>query len=80
VAKAKRADLPEQLAAFSPDIVTLSHDSFPQFGLRSYQIPPARAITTSIRKQQGKQFAVVFSRQSGKDEMLAQVLVWLLLT
>lgn len=80
MAKAKRAELPEKIAAFSPDIVRLSHDSFPHFRLRSYQIPPARAITESIKQQQGKQFVVIFSRQSGKDELLAQILVWLLLT
>jgi hypothetical protein len=79
VARAKRDELPGKLAAFKRDIVALSHDSFPAYGLRAYQIPPARAIARSIEMQEGKQFAVVFSRQSGKDEMLAQVLVWLLL-
>ena len=54
MAKVNRAELPEKIAAFSPDIVTLSHDSFPRYALRSYQIPPARAITTSIEQRQGK--------------------------
>ena len=79
MAKRARADLPDKIAAFCPDIVDLSHSSFPGRKLRPYQIEPAWAITASIRHQLGKQFAVVFSRQSGKDEMLAQVLVWLLL-
>ena len=80
MAKAKREDLSVQIDAFKTDVVDLSHDSFPLFKLRSYQEAPARAITTSIRDGAGKQFAVVFSRQAGKDEMLAQILVWLLLT
>ena len=80
MAKSRRVELSEKIAAFSSDIESLSHDTFPQFGLRSYQVPPARAITESIKLKQGKQFAIVFSRQSGKDEMLAQVLVWVLLT
>jgi hypothetical protein len=71
--------LSEQVAAFSPDIVSLSRDSFPRYAPRPYQIDPARAITESIRLKQGKQFVVIFSRQSGKDELLAQILVWTLL-
>jgi hypothetical protein len=80
MARAKQGELPGKLAAFKEDIVALSGDSFPGHRLRAYQEDPARAITESIRGQLGKQFAVVFSRQSGKDEMLAQILVWLLLT
>jgi hypothetical protein len=80
VAKGKRSELSGQIAAFSPDIVSLSHDSFPRYALRPYQIEPARAITESIRRTQGKQFVVIFSRQAGKDELLAQILVWTLLT
>jgi hypothetical protein len=47
--------------------------------LRPYQIPPVRAIWESIRDGLGQQFAVVFSRQSGKDELLAQLLAFLLM-
>jgi hypothetical protein len=50
----------------------------PDFALRDYQIEPARAIVESIVGRLGRQFAVVFSRQAGKDEMLAQLLVYLL--
>ena len=71
--KGKRPELPGQIAAFSPDIVSLSHDSFPRYALRSNQVEPARAITESIRRTQGKQFVVIFSRQAGKDELLAQI-------
>jgi hypothetical protein len=50
----------------------------PDYALREYQIEPARAIVESIALGLGRQFAVVFSRQAGKDEMLAQLLVYLL--
>lgn len=47
--------------------------------LRPYQREPARAILESIVNRRGDQFAVVFSRQAGKDEMLAQLMAMLLL-
>ena len=46
--------------------------------LRPYQIPVVQAIWESIEQGWGRQFAVVFSRQSGKDELLAQLLAFLL--
>ncbi len=49
----------------------------PAYALRAYQLEPARAIAAAVARG-GGQFAVVFSRQSGKDEMLAQVLAYLL--
>ena len=51
----------------------------PHHRLRPYQLAPARALLESIVKQRGDQFAVVFSRQAGKDELLAQLLAMLLL-
>jgi hypothetical protein len=72
-------ELSAKIDVFQTDIVSLSRDSFPRFALRPYQVGPARAITESIRLAQGKQFVVIFSRQSGKDELLAQILVWTLL-
>src|SRR4051812_19685605 len=50
----------------------------PGYALRPYQIGPARAILESIERGLGRQFAVVFSRQAGKDELLAQILALLL--
>ena len=41
---------------------------------------PVSGTTMTYGLASGKQFVVVFSRQSGKDELLAQVLVWTLLT
>jgi hypothetical protein len=46
--------------------------------LRPYQDEPAQAIADSIERGRGLQFAVVFSRQAGKDELLAQLLAFLL--
>ena len=47
--------------------------------LRPYQVPAVEAIWRSIDERRGDQFAVVFSRQSGKDELLAQLLAFLLI-
>lgn len=46
--------------------------------LRPYQVGPARAIAESMLHGLGRQFAVVFSRQAGKDELLAQLVAWAL--
>jgi hypothetical protein len=42
--------------------------------MRPYQLEAATVLAESILAGQGDQFAVVFSRQAGKDEMLAQLL------
>lgn len=41
--------------------------------LRSYQKEVAQAITTSVWKKQGLTFVVIFPRQSGKNELQAQI-------
>ena len=46
--------------------------------LRSYQIEVAQAIVKSVMKEQGLSFVVIFPRQSGKNELQAQVEVYLL--
>ncbi len=46
--------------------------------MRPYQIPPAEAVLESVLARDGAQFAVMFSRQSGKDELLAQTVARLL--
>lgn len=48
------------------------------YTLRPYQLDPAQAIVERIRDRCGDTLAVVFSRQSGKDEMLAQLVAYLL--
>lgn len=55
-----------------------SRQHWPKYELRQYQLDPAAAIVESVLRQQGRQMAVVFSRQAGKDEMLAQVVAYLL--
>jgi hypothetical protein len=46
--------------------------------LREYQLRPADAILDSVLKQRGMSFAVVFSRQAGKNELSAQLEAYLL--
>ena len=48
--------------------------------LRPYQREVAEAIIASVRRGDGQQFAVVFARQAGKDETIAQTLAYLLAT
>ena len=60
------------------DVGEYSRVLLPAHQLREYQLRPGRAIAESIAGRRGMQFAVVFSRQAGKDEMLAQLLAWLL--
>jgi len=66
------------LRAALSDIGLYSRLFLPKYALRPYQVGPARAIVESVDKGLGRQFAVVFSRQAGKDEMLAQLLAFLL--
>jgi hypothetical protein len=60
------------------DIGEYSRVLLPGYRLRAYQLGPARAIAESVTGRLGRQFAVVFSRQAGKDETLAQLIAWLL--
>ncbi len=60
------------------DVGAYSRVLLPAHPLRRYQLGPARAIARSIIRGEGEQFAVVFSRQAGKDESLAQLVAWLL--
>jgi hypothetical protein len=60
------------------DVGTFSRVLLPTYRLREYQLGPARVIAESVTERLGRQFAVVFSRQAGKDELLAQLIAWLL--
>jgi hypothetical protein len=60
------------------DIGEYSRVLLPGYRLRDYQLGPARAVAGDIVRGGGGQFAWVFSRQSGKDEALAQLCAWLL--
>jgi hypothetical protein len=60
------------------DISDFSRGLFPRQKLRDYQIAAAQPILSAIRAGRGGQFAILFSRQAGKDEMLAQLECYLL--
>lgn len=60
------------------DVARFSRAMWPQYALRRYQQGPARAVVESVRRGGGDTFCVVFSRQAGKDEVLAQVQAYLL--
>ncbi len=61
------------------DVADFSWLLLPEQRLRPYQIAPARAIVASVEQNLGRSFAVVFARQAGKDELLAQIVAYLLL-
>ena len=69
----------EAVARTLGDVAAFSRVAMPGFALRGYQVEPARAIVESVEQGLGRSFAVAFSRQAGKDELLAQVLAFLLL-
>jgi len=46
--------------------------------LRPYQSEPARAIMESIGKKRGNTIVLIISRQAGKDELLANLLCYLM--
>ena len=60
------------------DVGAFSRGLLPRYALRAYQLEPARAIVDSVLHRRGRQFALVFARQAGKDETLAQLLAFLL--
>jgi hypothetical protein len=68
------------LAESLRDVGAFSRRWLPGYELRAYQEEPARAIVASVERGLGRTLAAVFSRQSGKDELLAQVLAYLLTT
>lgn len=47
--------------------------------MRAYQQEPARAILRSIRERAGRSIVILFPRQSGKNELQAQIEAYLLL-
>ncbi len=61
------------------DIGAFSRTIWPETALRPYQLAPARAIVHSALAGDGASYVVVFARQSGKDELLAQVIAFLLI-
>ena len=47
--------------------------------MRPYQVEAANAIIKDIQERNGNSFVIIFSRQSGKDEMLANMFLYLML-
>lgn len=60
------------------DVRVFSGFAWPQWRLREYQARVAAEIARSVMRGEGRQIAVVFARQSGKDEMLAQLEAYLM--
>ncbi len=60
------------------DIGAFSRLTLPQHAMRSYQLEAAKPLAHHLLHRTGEQFAIAFSRQAGKDEMLAQVISWVL--
>jgi hypothetical protein len=60
------------------DVAAFSRLFLPRWELRPYQAAPAQALFDRACRHAGDQLGIVFSRQSGKDELLAQVLAALL--
>ena len=46
--------------------------------MRPYQLEPAKAILNSITKKLGLTIIIIMSRQAGKDELLANLLTYIL--
>ena len=75
---AREGPLVARLRPLLEDVGCYSRILLPTYRLRDYQLRPARAIAESVTERLGRQFAVVFARQAGKDEMLAQLIAWIL--
>lgn len=53
-------------------------NTFSGIQLRKYQVGPLLAITRSALESQGRSFVIIFPRQSGKNELQAQIEFYLL--
>lgn len=60
------------------DIGEFSRRTMPNHTMRGYQLEAAYPLAQHLMDRSGEQFAIAFSRQAGKDEMLAQVISWVL--
>ncbi len=60
------------------DLENFSRTLVPTAVLRPYQLRAGRAVVDSVLTGSGDQFVVMFARQSGKDELIAQMLAYLL--
>lgn len=69
-----RRDLAAQLAS---DPLTASRNLWPELRLRPYQEDPVAAVAQAVALRAGGLYVWTFSRQSGKDEALAQLVAWI---
>lgn len=69
----------EMIKKIARDVV-LFCESASGLRLRKYQEEVARAVVDSVLKQKGLTFVVIFPRQSGKNELQAQIETFLLTT
>ncbi len=72
----------EPLAGFAArclaDLQAFSHLLVTWAPLRPYQLKAGQAVIASVLRELGQQFCLLFARQSGKDELIAQLLAYLL--
>ena len=68
----------DTLTLMLEDPGVFSAKMWPRYAMRAYQRRVAREIARSVEAHEGLQFAVVFARQAGKDEMLAQLEAYLM--
>ncbi len=59
----------------NPDLFT---QTFNAIQMRPYQLEPFRLVLDSIYQHRGLTFVIIFSRQSGKDELIANLIHYLL--
>lgn len=69
--------VPRMVGELLRDIALFSHHVI-GVPLHEYQLEPLRAIVDSVLNRRGREFMLVFPRQSGKNEAVAQLLVYLL--
>jgi hypothetical protein len=67
-----------QLATYLLSDIGLFSRHIIRLPLYDYQVQPLRAIVDAVLSRQGREFLLVFPRQSGKNEAVAQLLVYLL--
>ena len=67
------------LTAAVSDLEAFSLACYPHTPLRGYQLAIGLRIVAAVLRGAGGQFALLFARQAGKDELLAQVQAYLLL-
>lgn len=66
------------LRALLSDFTAFSRVCYPRRRLRPYQVEAAAPVLAAAEARQGGAFVIQFSRQAGKDELLAQLLAFLL--